>query len=75
MLIYLMFLVSLNESCPVFPRFRLRGVSGVRIVDASIMPNVVNGNTMAASIMIGEKGADLIKEDWGYPVDDLLWIV
>ena len=48
---------------------RLRGVSGVRIVDASVMPNVVSGNTMAASIMIGEKGADLIKEDWGYQLD------
>ena len=50
-----------NEDAAVLtPTLRVRGVDGLRVADASVMPRVPSGNTNAASIMIGEKAADLV---------------
>lgn len=47
----------------VDPTLKVNGVAGLRVADASVMPNVVSGNTNAACIMIGEKAAELIASD------------
>ena len=49
----------------VDPQLRVAGVGNLRVADASVMPNVVSGNTNAASIMIGEKAAEMVAADHG----------
>lgn len=44
----------------VTPDLRVKGVQGLRVIDASVMPHLVSGNTNAASVVIGDKGADMV---------------
>ncbi|XP_078042194.1 glucose dehydrogenase [FAD, quinone]-like [Augochlora pura] len=53
-----------DPTAVVDPRLRVYGIGGLRVIDASIMPTISSGNTNAPVIMIGEKGADLVKGDW-----------
>ena len=56
----------------VDPELRVTGVANLRVADASIMPNVVSGNTNAASIMIGEKAAEMIATDHGVKLTEFV---
>jgi choline dehydrogenase len=51
-----------DERSVVDPKLRVRGVEGLRVIDASVMPKVTSANTNAAALMIGEKGAALVLE-------------
>jgi choline dehydrogenase-like flavoprotein len=50
-----------DDASVVDPALRVRGVDGLRVVDASVMPTIIRGHTHAPSVLIGEKAADLVR--------------
>jgi choline dehydrogenase-like flavoprotein len=49
-----------DETAVVDPQLRVHGLERLRVIDSSVMPRLISGNTMAATMMIAEKGADLV---------------
>jgi choline dehydrogenase len=56
--------MGVDEDSVVDPELKVRGVENLRVIDASVMPSIIGGNTNATTIMIGEKGSDLVQAKW-----------
>ncbi|EEB92105.1 hypothetical protein MPER_09434, partial [Moniliophthora perniciosa FA553] len=57
-------MAPLADKGVVDSRLRVYGIKGLRVCDASIYPSIVSGHTAGAALAVGERGADIIKEDW-----------
>ena len=55
--------MGVDAGAVVDPRLRVNGIQGLRVVDCSVMPTLVSGNTHAAAVMLAEKAVDMIRED------------
>jgi choline dehydrogenase len=55
--------MGVDDLAVVDDRLRVRGVAGLRVIDASVMPRITSGNTNAPTVMIAEQGADFIRRD------------
>ena len=58
--------IDSKEGAVVDPKLKVHGLRGLRVADASIMPNLISGNTQVACYTIGEKASDLILEERFY---------
>ena len=57
-----------DQRAVVGPRLQVHGIKGLRVIDVSIVPEIMVGHTNGPTFMIAEKGADMIKEDWGVKI-------
>jgi choline dehydrogenase len=55
--------MGVDAGAVVDPLLRVHGIQGLRVVDCSVMPTLVSGNTHAAAVMLAEKAVDMIRED------------
>jgi choline dehydrogenase len=60
--------MGVGPDAVVDPTLRVRGIHGLRVADASVMPSVVSANTNPASMLIGERAADIIRATEPAPV-------
>ncbi|GLQ28160.1 GMC family oxidoreductase [Sulfitobacter pacificus] len=56
--------MGMDTRAVVDPELRVNGVTGLRVVDASVMPSITSGNTNSPTVMIAERASDLIRKDW-----------
>lgn len=55
--------MGVDETAVVNPQLRVRGLESLRVVDASVMPEIIRGHTNSPTIMIAERAADLIRNE------------